>query len=99
MNISILSSHGQTRDSNSGSSSCRSPGQRKKQLTSNQIHAFTSVLFNYIGSLTFLGCLPETEVFSDIPEDPVIELKDQFIEESSIPLFPVIKCQNGENEM
>ncbi|XP_062588811.1 uncharacterized protein LOC134250466 [Saccostrea cucullata] len=42
------------------------------------------------------GCLPETEVFSNIPEDPPLESKDQYVEEATLPLFPVIKVQNGE---
>lgn len=46
--------------------------------------------------MVFAGCLPETEVFVDIPDDPPEEPKDHYIEESTTPLFPVIKVQNGD---
>lgn len=44
------------------------------------------------------GCLPETEVFADIPDDPPIESKEQYIAESGNPLFPVFKIQNGDSD-
>lgn len=44
------------------------------------------------------GCLPETEVFADIPDDPPIESKEQYLEESGNPLFPVFKVQNGDSD-